>query len=78
MEMSIKFNDFASVTLTELGAGVLNDENKRFNETFQKELKTDYKEGDVYSNILWLILSIFAEYYEGKEHTPFTSLKKME
>lgn len=75
--MSMKYNDFASVTLTKLGADVLNEDNKRFNIIFKRGEKTDYKEGDIYSNILWVILEVFSEYYENKDYPPFTVLEKM-
>lgn len=77
----MNLNDFATIVLTKRGAEVLNADHRRMAETFPRKgitWKTDYKEGDVYKNILWLILNIFSECFENGDHPPFTDLEKME
>ncbi|MBF0576049.1 hypothetical protein [Dysgonomonas sp. GY617] len=73
----MNLNDFATINFTQIGANILNADNERFNEIFQRELKTDYKEGDVYENILWCILILFVDCYEDPLKSPFTNLEKL-
>lgn len=72
----MNLNDPVKIVLTKLGANVLNYENKEFNKLFNRELRTDYKAGDVYENLLWLIIVIFAESCEDPLKPPFTNLGK--
>lgn len=72
----MNLNEPATVILTVLGANVLNANNEEFNEKFKRELKTDYKEGDTYENLLLVILHHFSDYYEDPFHIPFTNLEK--
>lgn len=72
----MNLTDPATIVLTELGANILNAENVDFNEKFNHELKTDYKEGDVYENPLWLILVHFNDCYGDPFRPPFTNLER--
>lgn len=79
----MNLNDSVTILLTKSGANILNADSERMNKTFSSMfeksgiiLKTDYKEGDVYENILWWILSLYADCYENLDYPPFTDLKK--
>lgn len=79
----MNLKDPVTIVLTQSGASILNADNERMNTTFSPMLeksdivlKTDYKEGDVYENLLWLILSLYADCYENLDLPPFTNLEK--
>ena len=62
--MKININTRAKVTLTERGAKVLNDYNRGFHlsgdrEKDEKMFPTKYKEGDAYEDELWSLMHIF-------------------
>lgn len=66
----INLNESVQIRLTESGANYLNNwhkaRNAELDEWFGSEdlggrYKTDYIEGDVYENQLWLIINIFAD-----------------
>ena len=73
----MNLTDPATVILTEIGANALNYNNESFNHTFKRELKTDYKKGDVYENALWVVLSHFADFFNDPDPMclPFTNLE---
>lgn len=77
--MSIDLNDTVEVTLTKIGADILNAESKRLNDYFKGRtaFRENYKEGDVYKNSLWVIITDFGKYCQAGQEAVFKQLRKV-
>lgn len=72
--MKFNINDKASVILTERGAYILNNYNNKLNyfcSNTDLYLKTDYKEGELFTDACWSIMHIFGDFLYQGPLTPF-------
>lgn len=74
----ISIQDKVHVKLTSTGAGTLNDLNKKANTGFllrsSVRFRTDYKEGEIFSDQLWHLMKVFGDKCDLGREVPFTDL----
>ena len=75
----MELNDRVCVTLAACGAQILNEKNHRLQKISPHlPWKTDYKEGDDYSDQLWSLLADFQGQYCCGERPPFYNIRGCE
>ena len=76
--MKIHPNDKVCVLLTITGANILNCLNKKANTGFllrsSVRFRTDYKEGEIYSDKLWHLMKVFGDKCDLGLEVPFIDL----
>ena len=72
----MELQDRVTVVLTQYGANVLNQKNKEFNDMCPKikPLKTNYKEGDLFTSNLYDIINSFKEEFGVGCHVCFKNI----
>lgn len=85
----MELNDLVFITLTKAGADILNKENKKMREEVKSKYfpktpdvvdriyPTNYEEGQVLSERLWIIFSWFGLYSFLGQDLPFTNLRQV-
>lgn len=70
--MNINLNDFVSVTLSQLGATILNQQNIRHGRT------PEYSPGDTYKTQIWILMEVFGPFIGIGKQQPFDARMELE